>query len=105
MEELSPSQALGLVVWEQRVPGNCHTRASEPVDLRQIGQRQSVGLQALTYRAVRLETGRRYVHEYVIVPMRPGACLFPPPVIRAKGAPLRVEVEPEGQRVLVSGPN
>jgi hypothetical protein len=102
-EEFTLEQPLTQVEWTQRVPGNCHTHAGEWSDLRRIGTRRELQLQTFTHTAAWLAAGRQHVREYVIVPVRAGACRFPPPEVRADGVPVRVQVEQAVERVLVTG--
>lgn len=101
-EEFSLNRPLRQVEWEQRLPGNCHTHAGDWSDLRQIGTLRELRLGAFTLSSASLAAGPRHIHEYVIVPVRPGACQFPPPVVRAAGAEVRVEVTAAAKRVLVA---
>ncbi|MFQ5807313.1 MAG: hypothetical protein ACE5I3_12770 [Phycisphaerae bacterium] len=104
-EEFSLRQALRQVEWQQRLPGNCYTHAGDWDELRQIGTRRNLRLEAVTRHITRLAAGRWHTHEYVIVAVRPGACRFPPPVVCADGVPVRVEVKPAAQHVLVTDSN
>lgn len=92
-EEFSLARTLAQVEWRQRLPGNCYTHAGDWSEFRRIGTRREPQLSVLTEWATRLEAGRRYIHEYVIVPVWPGACRFPSPAVRAAGEPVQVQVE------------
>jgi len=100
-EEFSLSQPLAQVEWMQRVPGNCHTHAGSWSELPQIGTQRGLRLESLTYGTVSLAAGQRQVREYVVVPVRTGACRFPPPLVRTAGVPVPVEVKPKPGRVIV----
>jgi len=104
-EEFSLARPLARVHWKQRLPGNCHTHVRDWLDLRQIGMRHGMRLQELSHDAARLAAQRRHIHEYVIVPVRPGACRFPPPTVSSADAAVRVEVEPAAQRIIVADSN
>ena len=104
-EEFSLAQPLARVHWEQRLPGNCHTHVGDWRDFRRIGLRHRLRLQALSHDVVRLAAQRRHIHEYVIVPVRPGACRFPPPTVTSADAAVRVEIEPAAQRIIVADSN
>jgi tetratricopeptide (TPR) repeat protein len=100
-EVLSLEQPLAQVEWQQRLPGNCYTHAGEWRDLQQIGTLRELRPNAFTRNTAWLAAGQEHTQEYVIVAVRPGACQFPPPAIRAGGVPVRVEVKPAAQRVFV----
>ncbi len=104
-EEFSLARPLTRVRWEQRLPGNCHTHTGDWSDFQQIGAQRELWLDSLTYGSARLTADQRQIHEYVIVPVRPGACRFPPPTVRAEDTPVRVEIQPSAPRVLVADSN
>lgn len=104
-EEFSLTEPLTRVHWEQRLPGNCLTHAGAWSDLRRIGTAHRLRLDALAYDAVRLAEQRRHIHEYVIVPVRPGACRFPPPTVTSADTPVPVEVASPTPRLIVADQN
>jgi hypothetical protein len=104
-EEFSLAEPLPRLRWEQRLPGNCHTHTQEWRELRQIGQRRGLGLQSLAHGTARLGSDHRHIHEYVIIPVRPGACRFPPPTVYSEDVPVRVDVQQSDERVIVADSN
>jgi hypothetical protein len=101
-EVLALERPLTNVEWRQRLPGNCHTFASSWPDLEQIGTRRELQLQATTRGAGRLAADRDHVHEYALIPVRPGACQLPPPEVRASGATVPVQVISDVPRLIVA---
>jgi hypothetical protein len=87
------------------LPGNCYTHTGDWDDFRRIGERRGLRLQGLEYNAVRLGTEYRHIHEYVIVPVRPGACRFPRPTVHAADVAVGVEVESAVEHVIVADSN
>jgi len=93
---------LSRVRWDQRLPANCFTHRGEWETFRQIGRRRDLHLQSVGYDAARLAENTRCMHEYVIVPVRPGVCRFPAPTITAADKPVPAEIESAVQRLIVA---
>ncbi|MBU0639147.1 MAG: hypothetical protein KKB50_09810 [Planctomycetes bacterium] len=101
-EEFALDQGLDGVYWVQRAPATCCTGSSDIEQLPQIGSAEPVRFDRLGFRANRLEAGR-HVHEYILVAIRPGTCLLPPPTITAAGRAVPLQVTSGERRVGVSG--
>jgi len=100
-EQFTLDTSLNNVTWEQALPANARTLRGTPRALRRIGFVTDKRVGRLVFVADHLEAGR-YVHEYVVVPVRPGACLLPLPTVRSDSGALAIEVEPAEVLLLAS---
>jgi hypothetical protein len=86
-DELRPSNPLSGLRWAQRAPSNCFTYNVPDESLRRIGRRMEHQRDASVYRTGQLNSGLN-VHEFLLVAVRPGACVLPPPQLTDQGVPV-----------------
>jgi hypothetical protein len=103
-DEFVLDRALDDLTWTQRLPANVHPFRSDPYPARRVGESGNRGLESISYTVGRLEAGA-HIHEYFVVPVRPGVCLLPPPEVRSGGAAVPVVLEPAETRIIVDERN
>jgi len=102
-EEFQLDEPLTRVMWQQRMPADCHARQTESRAQQTMGVMQERRLDTLRYQASTLPAGP-HTHEYHIVAVRPGVCLLPLPDATTDGRPIRVTVDPPELLLRVAGP-
>lgn len=83
VEEFDLGDAPHALRWQQRLPLNARTDIHKTIIARAAGRQVSRGASEQVY-AAEGQKGR-LVHEYLIMPVRPGACRFSPPLVDLDG--------------------
>ncbi len=100
VDEFELAAPLEATRWRQALPPTCVTYGGSDRSVRQIATPYERAIDELTFAAPRLAAGA-WIHETMLVAVRPGSAVVPPPEISAGGRSLRVHVEPSSPTVVV----
>ncbi len=89
------------VTFTQRLPATCHTVLNETGQPQSLPGRFTRQLDQIEWTFPKLDRGK-HTHEFVMIAVRPGACLLPAPTVHAGENTIPVLVEPEDFRLGVA---